>query len=524
MLIASSLIAAFGLVANSSAVIIGAMLVSPLMTPIFGISLGLVRGNSVLLGRSMRAELTGIALAVAVAALLGFLPLAIETTPEMLARTQPHLLDLLVAVLAGIAGTYAVIDERISPSLPGVAIATALAPPLVNAGLCLALGAYEGALGSFLLFLANLFSILLVASLMFIAAGMATRLKQDIFWNIVTHFGVTIVGFIIIAAVLTHSLVSIVKARTIRGAIKTTVTERFFQLHAVHFDRMIHTIEEGKLFVLVHARAPKIISPNEVFEIQKELSEKLRLPTELIIRTTIAKDVGASGSFGNVTAQDLDGEFLEGKVDPRELMVSVAEQVLIEEIDLLPGAQLLGIDMLGLPRGATIVATIQTPRILAPEEIGRIENEVRGRLRDKSIHLVVRFLDSVIADSRGKLLYGWGHYGEPSARDVEMMERIDMAVNEEFKRFPALFPVNIHYDFSGSQLRVLIEVVGIRILSQKELLSVKKNVSGLIDQEVDFNIWSRAETVVTEGGYIPFGHFNLQNSLDWERAVRETRH
>ena len=67
--------------------------------------------------------------------------LGLEATPEMLSRTRPNLIDLLVAILAGFAGSYALIDEKISPALPGEAIATAIVPPLANSGLCFSLGA-----------------------------------------------------------------------------------------------------------------------------------------------------------------------------------------------------------------------------------------------------------------------------------------------------------------------------------------------------------------------------------------------
>jgi len=108
--------------------------------------------------------------------LLGFLLAFVnpypEATPEMLARTKPNLFDLIVAVLAGFDGAYAFVDEKISPALPRVAIATAIVPPLANSGLCIAYGAYHGAFGSLLLFFANFLSILLVASILFFKAGM----------------------------------------------------------------------------------------------------------------------------------------------------------------------------------------------------------------------------------------------------------------------------------------------------------------------------------------------------------------
>ena len=87
----STLIAAFGLVMNSTAVVIGAMLVAPLMTPILGLSLALVRGDTRLLGRASRSESAGIVVAIFASALLGYIVPYFEATPEMLSRTQPNL-------------------------------------------------------------------------------------------------------------------------------------------------------------------------------------------------------------------------------------------------------------------------------------------------------------------------------------------------------------------------------------------------------------------------------------------------
>ena len=171
----STLIASFGLILNSTAVVIGAMLVAPLMTPIFGISLALVRGETGLFGRAMRAEIFGVIAAVGMSLLLGLTLGDFEPTNEMLSRTSPTLFDLLVAVLAGFAGAYALVDEKLSPALPGVAIATAIVPPLANSGLCLALGDVAAAVGSFLLFFANFLSILVVAAITFVLSGMAKQ-------------------------------------------------------------------------------------------------------------------------------------------------------------------------------------------------------------------------------------------------------------------------------------------------------------------------------------------------------------
>lgn len=118
LLSTSALIAAFGLIANSAAVIIGAVLVSPLMTPIIGSALGLVIGDGRLFANALRSVVVGTVSAILFSAVLGILPLALEVTSEMLARTKPTLLNLCVAVLAGFASSYAMIDEKVSLRYP----------------------------------------------------------------------------------------------------------------------------------------------------------------------------------------------------------------------------------------------------------------------------------------------------------------------------------------------------------------------------------------------------------------------
>ena len=284
LLLVSALIASFGLLANSTAVVIGAMLVSPLMTPILGIALSLVRGDARLFGRAIRAEIFGVFLAVSVSALFGLLPIITEATPEMLSRTQPNLLDLLVALLAGFAGAVAMVDERISPALPGVAIATAIVPPLSNTGLCLAIGTYEGATGSFLLFLANFISILLVASAVFYVAGLAPKFSRETRWKFGRRFGWATLGFFLVAALLTNSLVGIIKERALGRTIKDVLTKELAATNGVVLDREFHDSEGNRIRVLASVRTPKLLLPKEVEKFQTSLSKKLEKPCELVVR------------------------------------------------------------------------------------------------------------------------------------------------------------------------------------------------------------------------------------------------
>jgi uncharacterized hydrophobic protein (TIGR00271 family) len=165
MTVLSCGIATLGLLQNSVAVIIGAMLVSPLMGPIVALGFSLTTLDYHQMKRSVLALGTGVVVALGISILIvGVSPLQAET-PEILARTQPNLFDLLVAVFSGLAGGYAVIKGR-GEAIVGVAIATALMPPLAVVGYGLATGKTPIAVGSAMLFMTNLLAIALSVALL----------------------------------------------------------------------------------------------------------------------------------------------------------------------------------------------------------------------------------------------------------------------------------------------------------------------------------------------------------------------
>ncbi len=169
----STLIASFGLVQNSAAVVIGAMLVAPLMTPLLGTGLALVQGNLRLIRNAVRSVALGFLLAFCIAYVVGALvPDLLVPTEEMLARGSPRMLDLGVAFFSGVAAAYATSRPGLSGALPGVAIAAALVPPVSTIGLAVSLGAREVAGGAALLFLTNIVAIVIGASFSLWAVGL----------------------------------------------------------------------------------------------------------------------------------------------------------------------------------------------------------------------------------------------------------------------------------------------------------------------------------------------------------------
>ncbi|GJL83865.1 MAG: hypothetical protein DHS20C01_34990 [marine bacterium B5-7] len=171
MIALSSAIAALGLILNSAAVIIGAMLIAPLMAAIIGMGLAMVHGDFRFLKTSAVATFQGALTAIAVGIVMGFANIDGAMTNEMVARTGPALLDLLIATLSGAAAAYALCRKNVSASLPGVAIAVALVPPLATVGLFLSLAEWSLAYGAFLLFMTNLAAIAFASGVVFTLVG-----------------------------------------------------------------------------------------------------------------------------------------------------------------------------------------------------------------------------------------------------------------------------------------------------------------------------------------------------------------
>ncbi|ELS01695.1 putative membrane protein [Xenococcus sp. PCC 7305] len=190
LLISATVIATLGLYANSTAVIIGAMIVAPLMNPILSMSFGIVTANWRLYKRSLATVALGSFVAIFTACLISVvLPVEVVRS-EIMARTAPNLIDLGIAIAAGAAGSFSLTRKSIASSIAGVAIAVALVPPLCVVGIGLGIG--EGIIteigqttftdinvseGAFLLFLANLAGITFTACVVFLSQAYGSIAK-----------------------------------------------------------------------------------------------------------------------------------------------------------------------------------------------------------------------------------------------------------------------------------------------------------------------------------------------------------
>jgi len=513
---AASLIASLGLVANSPAVVIGAMLVSPLMTPIFGTALGMIRGDGSLFGRAVRAEIGGILLAIAFGALFGTLPLATEVTPEMLSRTTPTLLDLLVAVFAGLAGTLAVVDERISPALPGVAISTAIVPPLSTCGLCLAVGAFKGAYGAFLLFFANFMAILVVSSLVFIMGGLAAEEEVLSRKQLVRRLLAAGFGFAIVAVVLTNALISMIDDRKRYQTMRDVFTETLRKEPTTSLSDIVYNENKGEMQILATVRTPKVMSPDRVKVIEKELNKRLDMPAELIVRCVLAKDISPTGTTSAAMVQSLDGAFLADNLDPDVAKVQLAEQALREMLASRPDLSLLDVDLLHIAGKPVILASVQSSRALLPYEVEDAQTKLRKRLNDPTVILLARSQVPIDVTGRGRILIGRAHFGDLPEGTSKLEQEIRSAVD----KLGGYFATNVDAVWNEDHWSATAEIVGERVISPNDVNKIEQLVSQEVGQPVELNAWSRAELMVTDKRSMALDEYT-KDKLQARRKAKE---
>jgi uncharacterized hydrophobic protein (TIGR00271 family) len=182
MLTLSALIASAGVLADSTATVIGAMIIAPLSTPIMGIALGIAKQEAGAAARAGRYVIGGGLLVVLIGVVFALVAPGTQTlltNGQIASRTSPGIIDLVAAIATGFAGAIALARRDVAAVLPGVAIAISLVPPLAVVGVCLGHGSVGLALGALVLFLSNLVALVLAGTLVFTAVGYSAEATGD---------------------------------------------------------------------------------------------------------------------------------------------------------------------------------------------------------------------------------------------------------------------------------------------------------------------------------------------------------
>jgi uncharacterized hydrophobic protein (TIGR00271 family) len=512
----STLIAAFGLVMNSIAVVIGAMLVAPLMTPILGLGLGLIRSDASLIGVSLKSEAIGVAVSIMAGVLLGLtLPSHFEPTSEMLGRTHPNLFDLFVAVLAGFAGAYALVDEKLSPVLPGVAISTAIVPPLANSGMCLALGFYQGAIGSFLLFFTNFLSIMLVSAAVFHAAGMKRKHSTLSKRELLRRFGPATVALTIVTALLSFQLLKLFEEGRLNKQITRSLQGQFANLRIQKLDNLVIEQGEDGILIQVDVQATDVIGPSKVAAMESRLSEITNQPTSLYVKTAITHRVSAQGSINRPIVHTLDGFEIRERSAPGVDLLQPAEQVIREYLEekLI---RLTHLKLFPFKEQYILLAELEGTRPLSLNEIRELERRINDQPDiHTALHLLIQFSRSDLRDKSGRLRIEFDLPRIETREELVLKEGIVHAAREWLKS-RGYWLHSTSFTILDGTYNFLLEIYGQNLLGSAQRQELKERL--LVDFDVPLELYVRSEIEAVMG---PDGNVPLPELLDTFREQNE---
>lgn len=251
MNILSAIIASYGLVTNSAAVVIGAMLVAMMLGPITGIALAIIDHRMPLLRKSLITVIVGVSLVVLVGFIVGWLHKDQPLTAEILSRTQPTSMDLMIALAGGTAGAYAMVSPHLSVAVVGVAVATALVPPLAASGILFANGETQLGLGALLLALTNIIAIQFTNALVLWLLGFRRLVDDDYksstYLTFLRRNAVTLLLLGGLGTYLTINLQTNAKQQVFESSVKEAINSYFIDKGNVLTNTQFDTSEENKV-------------------------------------------------------------------------------------------------------------------------------------------------------------------------------------------------------------------------------------------------------------------------------------
>lgn len=288
MLVVSAVIAVAGVAGDSTATVIGAMIIAPLSTPILGIGFGVVTQKPGVVGRSVLWLLISVVVVIALGVLVAQVlpnPTSVLSNSQVTGRTSPKLMDLVAAIATGFAGAIAITRRDVGDVLPGVAIAISLVPPLAVVGVCLGSSAPALALGAFVLFGSNVLALIVACTVVLMGAGCGREALQSAQSTSRTRSYLTLaLLFLVVLAPMSTNSLSSLWAERVRMSTEDWLTTT-------------DGAEVQNVTVRPHAVTVDVLAPGELPELsllQEAVDEIVPWGPAVIVEHTVGRNIAAS--------------------------------------------------------------------------------------------------------------------------------------------------------------------------------------------------------------------------------------
>lgn len=430
LLVLSTLIATFGLLANSTATVIGAMLIAPLMGPILGLGYALVKGDPKTILTALSTEILGVLTCVGTSMLVAFAVSSNHidySVSEIVSRTDPTLYDLAIGLAAGLAGGYTSARPRIQSSIAGVAISVALVPPLAVAGLC-TVGSLSGdvpwgpAIKAGILFLTNFLTIEFAAAMVFLSANFRpSKPRSSRLWGPVAA---QLALLFLTSIFLYHQLNYLVLERGLRSRATAILQTELKQVPGAAIEQVTVDLTVGQsVDFVVSVTSREDIEPRLVAEYQKTLQTQLEPLLDggetisLVVQTI-------RSSYASATS-DL---YLPKKApeSAHDILYQTLESAIRKTLKTYNNVNLTGFDFQEEKGKIKLLVSVNSPyrfdRFLVSDFQEQLKTTLSAEGTTEAIELSVRTTINEIVSATGVSTYSPPH---SSAREALMLERED---------------------------------------------------------------------------------------------------
>lgn len=285
LIVTSCAIATFGLLSNSAAVIIGAMVIAPLMLPIRGLALAALIGDFKMFREAAMALIVGTLMAIGMSWTIGVMVGLEVYGSEIMARSQPNLLDLGIAVAAGAVSAYAVAEPRVSNTLAGTAIAVALMPPVCTVGLGMAQLNGSLSVGATLLYLTNLLGITLACMVVFVIVGYIP-LHQG---RRPLTIAAALTGLLVIPLAISFS--RLVEQARLHRQVREALLRGTLTFQRLDLLGMETNWVSNPAVVRVNVRAREPVTPKQVALMEDFIQQRMNRPFRLVLQVSNIEEV-----------------------------------------------------------------------------------------------------------------------------------------------------------------------------------------------------------------------------------------
>lgn len=409
LVVLAALVATLGLLTNSTAVVIGAMLISPIMSPIIGMSFSMILGDSDLFAKSIKAIILGTLLAIIVSVFTTLFIPSRSLTAEILSRTQPTIIDLIIAFASGAAGAYIMCNNKEGSVLPGVAIATAIMPPLCVVGTGLAQNDYTVAFGGFVLFITNLIAINSASALVFKLSGFTINdeidksNKQTILKVHQRRLLISFAAFFIITIPLSYFMyTTIVKERT-KKLIDDSLRKTTATFNGVDLVNYTYELKGNKYLISSVVRSVNKLDGNNIKLMETSLEKQIGKPTEIKMKVILDQEIDAlSKPVVERTPTPVVPKATPVPIEtPPILNADKAIEYAIKENLNLSKAELVNFSFAYASINASYIIEViaQGPVVLPNDTQTSIQNVLEGELNRKTLVNITFNLKPIVPDN-----------------------------------------------------------------------------------------------------------------------------